>query len=205
MEYEKNYNFIFSDVSSERGGKGNAIRRVLTSNKYNINDIVLLMDADNSISIENVLLHIDKINSNDILIFNRYNNKNKIPFLRSILGKTFNIMVKGILNLRINDTQTGYKVFKKRAIINEINKVNTGNTFFDVSLLYHANKSRYKIKEISAEYKYNENTSFHIFRLTFNMFLSLFAFKFRHSKLYNKIPYKSKNRLIEIYYKHIKI
>jgi len=71
-------------------------------------------------------------------------------------------------------------------------KVNTGNAFFDISLLYHIKDNNYNIREIYAKYEYNKDTSFHIFKLTVNMLLSIFAFKLRYSKLYNKIPENAK-------------
>ena len=201
--YSKKYDFISTDVSKSRSGKGNAIKRALMHYSSVINDVVIFMDADNSIKFNNILKEIKNINNNDVIILNRYCKENKIPFLRRFLGKSFNVMTKGLLRLKIDDTQSGYKILKKNVVMKEINKVNLGNAFFDVSILYHIKKDNYNIKEIDVKYEYDNSTSFHIFKLTIDMFLSIFAFKFRHSKLYGKIPEKVKVKLLYIYFKRI--
>lgn len=202
-DYSKEYNFIIIDTSKSRSGKGNAIKRALINNSSIINDVVIFMDADNSIKFADILNEIGNINNNDVIILNRYSKENKIPFLRRFLGRTFNIITRGFLRIKINDTQSGYKIFKKSVVMEEIKKVNMSNAFFDISLLYHIKDNNYNIKEIYAKYEYNENTSFHIFKLTINMLVSALAFKLRHSNLYEKIPEKVKERLLEIFYKHI--
>lgn len=201
--YSKKYDFISMDTSKSRSGKGNAIKRALINNSLIINDTVIFMDADNSIKFNDILNRIKNINNNDVIILNRYYKENKIPFLRKFLGRSFNAIIKGILRLKIDDTQSGYKIFKKNVLMKEINSVGSGSAFFDISLLYHIKKDDYSIEEIDTDYEYNNNTSFHIFKLTVNMFLSIFAFKFRHTKLYDKMPEKIKIKLLEIYYKHI--
>ena len=204
-KYQETCAFIFYNKSEERNGKGKAIKRILLKYQNILNDIILIMDADNSIKFIDIINNLNQIKYCDTLLFNRYNKRNKIPFYRYFLGKSFNILIKGIFHLNINDTQTGYKVFKKNALMDSINKVSTCGTFFDVSLLYHIKKENYRISEIDAStYNHNKNSTFKVFTLTFNMFISIIAFRLRHSNVYNYIPEKIKSKLLHIYFKLVK-
>ena len=202
-EYSRKYDFIIMDTSNSRSGKGNAIKRALINHSSTLKDFVIFMDADNSIKFNEILNAMKNIKNNDVIILNRYCKENDIPFLRKFLGRAFNSIIRGFLRLKIHDTQSGYKIFKKNIVMKEITKVGLDNAFFDISLLYHVKNDNYKIKEIDSKYKYDKNTSFHVFKLTINMLMSIFAFKLRYSNLYEKIPEKVKEKLLEIFYKVI--
>ena len=202
-EYSRKYDFIIMDHSKSRSGKGNAIKRALLHHSSILKDFIIFMDADNSIKFDEILNAIENVENNDVIILNRYCTENNIPFLRKFLGRTFNLITRGFLRLKIHDTQSGYKIFEKNIVMKEITKVSLDNAFFDISLLYHIKNDDYNIKEIDSKYEYNKDTSFHVFKLTINMLLSIFAFKFRYSNLYEKIPEKIKGKLLEIFYKII--
>lgn len=204
-EYSKRYNFIKIDTSISRSGKGTAIKRGLMNYHSILHNTVILMDADNSIKLSDIVDKLKFMKNNDAMILNRYNKANYIPFLRKFLGRSFNILIKGILRLKINDTQSGYKVYKTDVLMAEISKISIGNAFFDISLLYHTINDGYKITEIDTKYGYDTRSSFHISRLTIDMFFSLFAFAIRHSKFYAKIPDRLKEFLLHIYLKYIDI
>ena len=201
--YLRKYDFITMDYSKSRSGKGNAIKRALLHHSSILKDFVIFMDADNSIKFDEILNAIENVENNDVIILNRYCKENNIPFLRKFLGRTFNLITRGFLRLKIHDTQSGYKIFEKNIVMKEITKVSLDNAFFDISLLYHVKNDNYNIKEIDSKYEYNKDTSFHVFKLTVNMLLSIFAFKLRYSNLYEKIPEKIKEKLLEIFYKVI--
>lgn len=202
-DYSSKYDFIIMDTSKSRSGKGNAIKRALINHSSILKDFVIFMDADNSIKFDEILNAMNNIENNDVIILNRYCKENNIPFLRKFLGRVFNLITRGFLRLKIHDTQSGYKIFKKNIVMKEITKVGLDNAFFDISLLYHVKNDNYNIKEIDSKYEYNKDTSFHVFKLTVNMLLSIFAFKLRYSNLYEKIPEKIKEKLLEIFYKVI--
>jgi glycosyltransferase involved in cell wall biosynthesis len=205
-EYKKSFPYIKYKINKKRNGKGYAIKHAVLTNKDQLNDIIIIMDADNSIKFEEIASNIDKINNSDILIFNRYGKCNHIPVDRRFLGRTFNLMVRTVLGLKINDTQSGYKIFRKDALIDDLNKTGINGAFFDVSLLYHANISGQKIKEIKSKtYRHSDGSTFNTVKLTFDMFVSIFALKFRYSKIYERLPEKIIDRMLDIYQRHIKL
>ena len=205
-KFKKSFPNIIYKVNKKRYGKGYAIKQAVIGNINQLGNTVIIMDADNSMKFTEVLSNINKMDKTDILIFNRYGRCNNIPFRRRFLGRTFNIMVKGILRLKIDDTQSGYKIFRKRALIEDINKTSVNGAFFDVSLLYHATRDGHSIKEINSKtYRHNNGSTFNTAKLTFAMFISIFALKFRYSKFYNMLPDKIIYRMSNIYRKHIRL
>ena len=204
--FKKSFPYIKYKINKKRNGKGYAVKQAVLTNQNQLNDIIIIMDADNSIKFEEIVSNIDKINDTDILIFNRYGKCNHIPFSRRFLGRTFNLMVRTILGLKINDTQSGYKIFRKDSLIDDVNKTGINGAFFDVSLLYHAKISGQRIEEIKSKtYRHSDGSTFNTFRLTFDMLVSIFALKFRYSKIYEKIPDRIINRMLDIYQRHIKL
>ena len=204
--FKKSFPYIKYKINKKRNGKGYAVKQAVLTNQNQLNDIIIIMDADNSIKFEEIASNVDKINDTDILIFNRYGKCNHIPFNRRFLGRTFNLMVRTILGLKINDTQSGYKIFRKDSLIDDVNKTGINGAFFDVSLLYHAKISGQRIEEIKSKtYRHSDGSTFNTFRLTFDMLVSIFALKFRYSKIYEKIPDRIINRMLDIYQRHIKL
>ncbi len=196
-EFSKEFNFIKYSRSSERGGKGLAIKRV---SSIIDSDYVILMDADNSISVKEIMDNITGIQGNAALIFSRYSNKNKIPFFRKFISRGFNLLVQLFTGLRIDDTQTGYKIFNSQKFKNAINMVGVTNTFYDVSLLYHIKKQNGKIKEINANYVHDDRSTFTPLLEVLGQGVSLIAFSIRHSRFYKYVP----ESIIEFYYNKFK-
>ena len=206
LKFKESFPNIIYKVNKQRHGKGYAIKQAIIRDSDQLGNTVIIMDADNSMNFREIISNINEMDKTDILIFNRYGKCNNIPLRRRFLGRTFNIMVKGILRLRIDDTQSGYKIFRKNVLIKDINKTSINGAFFDVSLLYHATRDGYSIKEIKSKtYRHNIGSTFNTAGLTFAMFISIFALKFRYSKIYKVLPDKIIQRMLNIYQKHIKL
>ena len=193
-EYMKMHNYVFISRSNDRSGKGSAIKRA--SNLVN-SDFVILMDADDSISFMTILSCIKTGISHDLTIFSRYlNSDNKIPLHREIISRGFNMLLKVLLKVDINDTQSGYKIIKADVFKKSIRNVSVTNTFFDVDLLYYLNKNGATSVEIPTKYNHSEGSKFNPFMEVVGQGVSLFAFLIRHSSIYKYIP----SQLEKLYY-----
>jgi glycosyltransferase involved in cell wall biosynthesis len=179
--YSSSFPFVSMMKSDERSGKGAAIKRVLNeiSSEY-----VIIMDADNSMNFQTITNNLHLLQEYDGIIFSRYNNGNRIPFIRRFLSKGFNTLVRASLGITIRDTQSGYKAFESNNFITAMNKVGSTNTFWDVSLLYYLNREKAKIKEIQCEYNHRKESKFHPLGEILGQGLSLIAFRLRHSRFY---------------------
>ncbi len=185
-KYMKMYNFIFISRSNSRSGKGSAIKR--TANLVD-SDFVILMDADGAISFSTIVNYIRKGISSDITIFSRYlNSENNIPLHRMIISRGFNMLLKIILGIDINDTQSGYKIIKTDLFRDALKNVSVTNTFFDVDLLYHLKKNGVTSEEIPTKYNHSEGSKFNPITEVIGQGVSLLAFRIRHSRIYKHIP-----------------
>jgi glycosyltransferase involved in cell wall biosynthesis len=192
--YATTFPFISTMKSNARGGKGAAIKRVL--NAIN-SDYVILMDADGSMSFQNVIDNLHFLQEYDGIIFSRYNNGNRIPFNRRFLSRGFNILVQASLGIRVSDTQSGYKAFKSDKFIRAMRKVGSTNTFFDVPLLFFLGQERARIIELECRYNHREEGKFSPISGTLGMAVSLVAFRIRHSRFYRYVP----KSLVNLYYR----
>jgi glycosyltransferase involved in cell wall biosynthesis len=178
-----------------RNGKGGAIKRAVNIAS---GEFIVLMDADGSISLENLTKSIDFMDFYDFIIFDRYSNpENNIPFMRRFASRGFNILLRGIMGIRINDTQCGYKIIRSEYAKDAFNKISVSNTFFDVALFYYMNRRGAKSVEIPVRYSHDGESKFNVIGEVIGQGTSLFAFRIRNSRFYKYVPRK----LVELYYR----
>jgi glycosyltransferase involved in cell wall biosynthesis len=166
----KNYlasrNNIFL-IENPHKGKGYAVRTgILMSNgKY-----VLMSDADLATPIEEIkrLLVWVEGNNFDIAIASREGlgaKRNEEPFLRHIMGRVFNLLIKIIVGLYYNDTQCGFKlfngdvardIFTRMVLFGDSSKIvkYPKVTAFDVEFLVIAKNDKLKVKEVPVPWTY---------------------------------------------------
>ena len=185
-EASEAYPFVKISVSLGRNGKGTAIKRVTSMVD---SEFIILMDADRSVTISEIVGHLERMDSTDVIIFSRYSGGlSEIPLRRRILSRGFNALVRLLLRIDVRDTQSGYKVLRTSYFRNAISQVDCSNAFYDVSLLYHLKLLGARIEEIPANYKHREDGKFHAGLLTLSLGLNLLAFRVRHSRFYPYIP-----------------
>ena len=194
-EFLSKYGNIKILKSPGRSGKGGSVKRGLGLVD---SDYVILMDADNSIPFSTVIENLKFVDDFDCVIFSRYNSSmNEIPFIRRVISRGFNRLLRFSLGINIRDTQTGYKIIKTEPFKQAMDKVSVTNTFFDVAMLYHLLRKKIKIKEIEVNYKHKEGSKFHPVGEVIGQGVSLLAFRLRYSRFYKHIPEK----LIQLYYR----
>lgn len=146
--------------NNTRQGKGKSVKKGILAAH---GDYVFFMDADMSVPIsylEHALKELQ--NKNDVVIGSRRISGASIvvhqSFLREKLGQSFNIIIKLLRLTDFNDTQCGFKGFKKNAAEKIFSNQRTEKFAFDVEILYLANLFGYKIKEIPIKW-YNSAES----------------------------------------------
>ena len=196
-EFASRYSFISYLASNGRGGKGAAIKRSASMISSNY---VILMDADNSIRFDQIVERIPLMEKYDVVILSRYNDTNEIPALRRIISRGFNFLVRTMTGLNVSDTQSGYKMFRSNEFLEALRKVGATNTFYDISLLYHLQKSGNLIHEINTPYIHDEGSKFNPIAEVIGQGVSLVAFVVRHSRFYPYVP----EFLIDLYKRKFK-
>lgn len=193
--FAQNYPFVSYVKNGDRDGKGNAIKRALSISNTSY---ILLMDSDRSVKTEDLLTHLKSVGDYDVLLFERYSDPlNEIPLLRRIASRGFNLFVKVILGIPVNDTQTGYKLIRADIAKEAFKKVTVTDAFYDVALLYYIKKMGGKISEISVRYYHALGSKFKILSLVLGMGATLLGFRIVHSRFNKYVPQTIKN----IYYR----
>ncbi|MHB1663296.1 MAG: glycosyltransferase [Thermoplasmataceae archaeon] len=196
--YAQNYSFIRYIKNGQRNGKGNAIKSALSLAE---GEYVLFMDSDRSIQFEEIVKHLNSLQNNDCILFERYSNSsNDIPLSRRIVSRGFNFLVRVLLGITVKDTQTGYKLIRTDLAREAFKKITVTNTFFDVTLLYNIKKLEGKIKDVSVSYQHDYESKFNLIPEIIGQGISLLGFKIAHSRLEKYIPKKVR----ELYYRKFK-
>lgn len=136
--------------AEKNGGKGSAVQRgmLAAQGKY-----VLFSDADNSTPIEEVDKFIQKLDKEgfDVAVGSRAAEgaqEGKKSVLRHLLSGGLRMMVRYGMQIRVGDTQCGFKMYTREAA-QRLHSAQTIMGFsFDLEVLYLAFKTGYKVAEV---------------------------------------------------------
>lgn len=154
-------------IKNPHRGKGNTVVTGMLAAK---GEIVLFTDFDQATPIAEIVKILPYFkNDFDVVIGSRNSQRQGAPLFRLLMARGFMILRTLILGLDgIDDTQCGFKAFKKDAAVNifsrlkvygDKNKEVTGSQVtagFDVESLFLAKKLGYKIKEVEVNWHYVE-------------------------------------------------
>jgi dolichyl-phosphate beta-glucosyltransferase len=178
----ENTNIRVIEYSPNRG-KGYAVKTgVMNSN----GDQILFMDADLSVPVNTITAFTEQINNGYDIIIGARNHKDTIilehqMFLRELAGKLFGQIQKFILKIPFDDTQCGFKMFKKEAAIKLFSKIKYDCSYFDAEIIYLAYNGGLKIKEMPVTWKHDGITRMPIgISRTIDLLKKLFKLKSLH-------------------------
>jgi glycosyltransferase involved in cell wall biosynthesis len=135
------------ELGEKRRGKGFGLRECF---KRARGEVIIMMDADLSISPSIIKRFIQEIKENDIVIASRFisGGESKRPFFRNLLSFFYNSISRVLLGINIKDAQSGFKAIRKE-VVNSI-ELKINGFEIDTELLAKAKKKGFKIKEIPA-------------------------------------------------------
>jgi glycosyltransferase involved in cell wall biosynthesis len=189
------YQFVSYNRGMGRSGKGGAIKRAF---KYKLGDFVILMDSDGAIAFKDILDSVPLLNKYDLINFDRYKNgTNKIPLIRRFVSRGYNVYLKILLGLNINDTQCGYKIMKADVAKNIFTKITVSNGFFYSNLFFYLKQLNAPVIEVPIKYNHVEGSKFNVSTMVLGGFISALAFRIRMSPFGKFIP----KTLYELYYR----
>lgn len=196
--YNKTFPFVHSRKASGRSGMGGGIKRGILAST---GEYLILMDGDGSADLNNIIGKVELLNRYDIVNFNRYSDKdNKIPLKRRVASRSFNLMLRLIFGIRVFDTQCGYKMMKRSAVIPIVRRLTVSNAFFLSALFVYSKRDGVTVKEVPIKYNHSDGSKFNVVMTSLSYIVSITAFKIRNSKFYEYTP-----RFIrELYYKKLR-
>ena len=189
------YQFVSYTKGKGRSGKGGAIKRSLGPK---LGDFVILMDADGAISFKDIIESIPLLEEYDVVNFDRYKGReNKIPFIRRFVSRGYNILLRILLGIKINDTQCGYKIIQTDIAKKIFEKTTITNGFFYSSLFFYLQQLNTPIIEVPIKYNHITGSKFNVSSMVMGGLVSAIAFRIRMSPLSKFIP----KVMCDLYYK----
>lgn len=99
-------------------GKGYALKSGFTESLKIISDITVTIDADMQHDPDYIPLLLNKTDSFDIVIGNRLNNVESMPYHRRISNYLTSFLLSKKLKVKIEDSQCGYRAYRTRIFSN---------------------------------------------------------------------------------------
>jgi len=141
-------------------GKGYSVRNgVLNA----AGDIVLFTDADLSAPIEEAPKLLQALaDGADVAIGSRWARSElqtrRQSVARQVLGRIFNLLARGLLQLNFKDTQCGFKAFRREAARAVFPLQQIDRWGFDPEILFLAQKQGYRVVEVPVVWAHDDRT-----------------------------------------------
>lgn len=174
-------------------GKGYALKYGVS---HSAGDYVTFIDADMDLHPKQLKNFIPYMATADMVIGSKRHpfSKVKYPLTRKIMSWCFHIYSRIVLGLKLKDTQTGLKLFKREVLEVILPLVVVKRYAFDLELCFLAIKNGFRIVEAPVEIKYRFTGS-DINKVTIlGMFLDVLGIRYRYSILnfYQKRHHKER-------------
>lgn len=179
---------ILSLIRTEHRGKGRAVKMGMLAGR---GEYLFICDADLSMPIEELHKFLPPalegydvaIASREIPGARRYDE----PSHRHFMGRVFNWMVRLFAVRGFQDTQCGFKCFRREAAREVFTHQTMDGWGFDVEVLFIAQKRGYVIVEVPINWYYSANSRIHPVRDSIGMFTEVLKIRLNDWKgLYRK-------------------
>lgn len=149
----------------KNSGKGGALKVGVLKCDYTW---ILTCDLDMSVALYEIIKWLKKkyINNSCNIYFGSRKHKESMvdaKIYRKILGNIFSFIVKIFLNIKMNDTQCGYKLYKNKIAKKIFKKLTTNKFEHDLEVILNAKKFNYFIKELPVKWTHKPNSKLNIF------------------------------------------
>jgi len=184
-EMAEKYPFITLLKHDQNRGKGAAVKLGSAEAK---GDIQVFMDADGSYGPDQIVNNLKFFDEGyDVVIGSRFMEGSVKDYeeglRRKVMRTVFNRLVHLFLFDQIQDTQCGFKMFR-RSVANVIYPEMRLTGFgFDLEFIYLALKNKFKIKESPVTCYFRDGSKVRVIRDTIKIFFNLFEIRKVHGKL----------------------
>jgi glycosyltransferase involved in cell wall biosynthesis len=91
------------------------------------------------------------------------------PLIRNFLSKMYALYFACLFNMKIYDTQCGFKLFRKESILPIISTIQTNGFAFDTEFLVKSFLHGLNIMEVPINWHHENNSKLNIYKAVFNM------------------------------------
>lgn len=168
-----------------RLGKGGAIERGVLESK---GDKIVFMDADLSTELSALPSIISGLDSFDVVVGSRFHPQSVVrrPFYRIFLGYTLALLARLLVGVQVKDTQCGFKGFRRDVITTVMTFVKNKEWFWDIEMLYYANKFGYRIHETPVVWTECRKNEYRLIQNIFSQFNNLIKLFLRENVVSKK-------------------
>jgi len=173
----------FKIVKSKKNfGKGSALKMGVKKAKYNW---ILTTDMDMSVSLFQISDWIEKklVNKKYSVYFGSRSHKKSIVervYFRKIIGDIGSFLIFMILNIRIKDTQCGYKLYKKNCAKFAFSKLINCGFDHDLELIMLLRSKNIKIVELPVKWKHKGDSKVNMLWDPIKVFIGILKIRFRY-------------------------
>lgn len=161
------------------GGKGHAVRSGMLAAQ---GQFCFLSDADLSVPITDLPRFLPALQGAEVAIASREAEgaiRYGEPVYRHLMGRLYNLLVRTLLLPGIQDTQCGFKGFRRETVPALFGRQGLEGWGFDVELLYLARQRGYRIVEVPVHWTYGKHSRVHPLRDSWRMGLDLLRVRWR--------------------------
>ncbi len=156
-------------------GKGYALKKGVLTAK---NDWVLTTDADCSVSNFQLIKWIQKkyLNHNDLIYFGSRNHRLSIvkkKKIRKIVGMVFKFSIRFFFQIKISDTQCGFKLYKLNTAKKLFGMMSVNDYMHDIEICLIAKKLDLRIRDLPVKWTHVSQSKINFIRDFFKVALSL--------------------------------
>ncbi|MCW3995885.1 MAG: glycosyltransferase [Candidatus Bathyarchaeota archaeon] len=152
LQYAKRNGHVKVIRYARNSGKGFAIK---TGVMQSTGDVVIFIDGDMEIALNTISTYVNALDKADIVIASKWHPDSQVwmPLTRKLLSRTFNVLVRTLIDFRLKDTQVGLKVMKRSAVNAIFPRLAVKRYAFDVELLAVARLYGLKITQMPVKIK----------------------------------------------------
>ncbi|MFH0983957.1 MAG: dolichyl-phosphate beta-glucosyltransferase [Candidatus Omnitrophota bacterium] len=165
-------------------GKGHAVRQGMLAAT---GDYVLFMDADLSTPIEEVNGFLERLEKDqDVVIGSRALPDSRVEihqnFFRESMGKVFNFIAQRWAFKGVQDSQCGFKCFRRESARKLFGLQKLDGFSFDVEIVYLAQKHGFRLLELPVTWRNSTQSRVQVFRDPLVMFWDVLRIRSLHAR-----------------------
>lgn len=191
LELMRNMDEVSLLVQRKNCGKGAAVRRGMMEAS---GEVRLFMDADHSTHVSEIQRVIPAIEAGAAVVAaSRQHPDSDIDlhqsWLREHMGKAFNLLMRNMVGLDMQDTQCGFKAFTAEAAEAIFSRQKLDGFSFDVEVLFLAQKLAFRIVEIPVRWVNEPNSRVRMLLDPMKMFADLLRIRHLHAGEFGRQPH----------------
>ena len=165
-------------------GKGYAIKKGILKSK---NNWILICDADMSVNPNQFNIWYNKkkiIDKNKAYFGSRRHQKSKVKssIIRKLLGLVFILFIRILLNIKLKDSQCGFKVFHRSYALKVFKKISSFRFAFDIELTILLSKFKIDITELPLKWVHRDGSKLSLFHDMPKMIYDILIIRFKNLK-----------------------